>query len=96
MWGVLWSVLGSKAGDIPIVMSFDPLGWEVETCSDRNFEIWELHVFNIPFRGLVIGFLVISHLISKSSDLLTKSVFHHTVDHFTGSDGFKEPITDGS
>jgi hypothetical protein len=44
---------------------------------------------------LVIDSLIIGHLISKSSDLLTKLVFHCMVDHFTGSDGFEESVADG-
>jgi hypothetical protein len=89
MWGVFGSILGSKAGNITIVLLFDPLGRQVEACANRDFEVWELCIFNIPFRGLVIGFLVVSHFVSKAFDLLTKPVFHLMVDSFAGSDGFK-------
>jgi hypothetical protein len=87
-------ILGSKTGNVAIVMSFDPFSREVKASPDGDLEVWEACVFNIPFRGLVIGFLIISHFISKSSDLLTKLVFHLTVDCFTGSDGFKQSIAD--
>jgi hypothetical protein len=86
--------LGSKAGDVSVVTSFDPLSREVEASSNGNFEVWEVCVFSIPFRGLFVGFLVASDLISESSNLLTKSVFHLTVDSFTGFDGFKQAFTD--
>jgi hypothetical protein len=87
-------ILGGKTGNVAVVASFDPFGREVEASSDWDFEVWEACIFNIPFRGLVIGFLIISHFISKSSDLLTKLVFHLMVDHFTGPDGFKQSIAD--
>jgi hypothetical protein len=94
MQGIFGPILGSKASDVSIVTSLDPFGREVEAGSNGDLEVWETHVFNIPFRGLVIGFLVISHSVSESFDLLTKSVFHLTVDRFAGSDGFEESITD--
>jgi hypothetical protein len=89
MWGIMGSVLGGETGNVTVIMSFDPFSGEVEAGSDWYFEVQELCVFNIPFRGLVIGFLIIGHFISESSDLLTKSVFHLTVDHFVGPDGFE-------
>jgi hypothetical protein len=94
MWGILRSILGGKASNISIITSFDPLGREIEASPNGNFEVWEAHVFNIPFRGLFVGFLVISHFISESSDLLTKSVFHLMVDCLAGFDGLKQSITD--
>jgi hypothetical protein len=54
MWGILGPILGGKAGNVSIVTSFDPFGWEVEAGPNGDFEVWELRVFNIPFRGLVI------------------------------------------
>jgi hypothetical protein len=92
---VFGSILGGEAGDIAIIVSFDPFGGEIEAGSNRDFKVWELCVFNIPFRGLVIGFLVVGHLVSESSDLLTKSVLHRTVHHFTSLDGFKESFANG-
>jgi hypothetical protein len=77
-------------------MLFDPFGGEVESSADGNLEVQEVGVFNIPFRGLVLGFLVISHLISESSDLLTKLVFHLTVDTFVGPDCLEQSFTNGA
>jgi hypothetical protein len=87
-------ILGGETGNVAIIMSFDPFGGEVEASPNGDFEVWEVCVFNIPFRGLVIGFLVIGHFISESSDLLTKSVFHLMVDRFMGPDGFEQSVAD--
>jgi hypothetical protein len=94
VWGIFGSILGSKAGDVSVITLFDPFGGEVEAGSNRDFKVWESCVFNIPFRGLIIGFLVVSHSVSKSLDLLTKSVFHLMVNGLMGSDGFEQSITD--
>jgi hypothetical protein len=75
-------------------LSFNPLGRQVESSSNRDFEVWESCIFNIPFRGLVIGFLVIGHSVSEAFDLLTKSIFHLTVDGFVGPNGFEQSVTD--
>jgi hypothetical protein len=88
-------ILGCEASDVSIIMLFNPFGGEVEAGSDGDLEVWEACVFNIPFRGLVIGFLVVSHSVSKSFELLTKSVFHLMVDCFVGSDGFEQSIAYG-
>jgi hypothetical protein len=53
-------------------------------------------VFNIPFRFLLIGLLVLGDFVFKSSQLVTKSVLHFMVGHFVGLDGFKESIADTS
>jgi hypothetical protein len=89
VWGIMRPILGGKAGDVAIIVSFDPLGREVEASPNGDLEVWEVHVFNIPFGGLVVGFLIIGHFISESLDLLTKLVFHLTVDCFMGPDGFE-------
>jgi hypothetical protein len=75
---------------------FDPLGWEIESCSNWQFEVGEACVFSIPFRLLVVHLLVFGDFISKPLELLTKLVFHLMVGCFTGSDGFKESLTDVS
>jgi hypothetical protein len=94
VWGVFGSILGSEAGNITIISLFDPFGGQIEAGSDRDFEVWESRVFNIPFRGLIIGLLVIGHSVTESFDLLTKLVFHLMVDGFVGSDHFKQSVTD--
>jgi hypothetical protein len=91
--GIFRSILHGEASDVTVIPSFDPLGWEVESSSNGDLEVQEACVFNIPFRGLVIGFLVVSHAVSKSSELLTKFVFHLTVDCFMGSNGFEQSVT---
>jgi hypothetical protein len=63
MWGILRSILGSKASDVSIVMSFDPLGREIEASPNGNFEVWEVCVFNIPFRGKLVSHLTMDCLI---------------------------------
>jgi hypothetical protein len=94
MGSVLWAIVGQEAGDVTIIKSFDPFGWEIEPCSDWQFEVGEVHVFSIPFRLLVVCLLVFGNFISEPSQLLTKLVFHLMVGCLTGSNGFKEFFTD--
>jgi hypothetical protein len=51
-------------------------------------------IFNVPLRSLVISFLVVSHLVPKSSNLLAKLVFNGVMHSFMGLDGFKKSLTD--
>jgi hypothetical protein len=96
VWRVFGSILGSKAGNVSIILLLDPFGRQIESHSDGDLEVWESCVFNIPFRGLIIGFLVIGHPVSKALDLFTKLVLHLMVDSFTGSNGFEQTVIDGA
>jgi hypothetical protein len=89
VWGVFGFSLGGKTCNVSIIALFDPLGGQEESCPNRDFEVQESGVFNIPFRGLVIGFLVFGNLVSETLDLLTKLVFHLMVDGFVGSNGLE-------
>jgi hypothetical protein len=75
-------------------MSLDPFGGQEEPCPNGDFEVQESGVFNIPLRGLIIGFLIFGDFVPKAFDLLTKSVFHLMVDGFTGSDGLEQSVID--
>jgi hypothetical protein len=88
------AIMGQEAGDVAIIETFDPFSWEIESCPNQQLKAGEACVFSIPFGFLVICLLVFSNLVSKSSQLLTKSVFHLTVGHFAGSDSFEESVTD--
>jgi hypothetical protein len=88
--------MGRVARYVTGVKLLDPFDWEVESCADWHFEVGEACVFSIPFRFLVISLLVLGDFVSKSSQLLTKLVFHLMVGHFMRSDSFKEAIADVS
>jgi hypothetical protein len=88
--------MGWEAWYVTIIKSFDPFGWEVEACPDGQLKVGEAHVFNIPFRFLVVCPLVLGNFISKSSKLLTKLVFHLTVCGFVVLDSFEESLANSS
>jgi hypothetical protein len=84
--GVFWPIKVSEALNITIVKAFDTFGRLVEASSNGGFEIWEVGVFNIPFRGLVIGFLVVSKSVTQCTDFFFEVIFKGSVVTFAGSD----------
>jgi hypothetical protein len=91
---VFWSVKVSEALDVPVVETLDPFGRLVEAGPNGDFEVWELGVFNMPFRGLVIGFLILGNLSTQDTDFFFEVIFKSLVVSFMASDGFKEAFTD--
>jgi hypothetical protein len=50
MWGIFGSVLGGKAGNVAIILSFDPLGGEVKLAPMGTLR-FRNHVFSIYPSG---------------------------------------------
>jgi hypothetical protein len=72
----------------------DPFGRKIESCPNGQLEVGESCVFNIPIGLLLVHTLIFRDFISKSSQLVTKSVFHFMVGCFIGFDSFEETVTD--
>ena len=60
----------------------DPLCRQIEPHPNGHLEIWELCVFNIVFRSLVICFLVFCHPVPEPPNLVSKLVLDLPVDSF--------------
>jgi hypothetical protein len=92
--GVFWSVKVSEALDVAIVEVLNPFCWLVEASSNGELEVGEVGVFNIPFRGLVIGFLILGKSVTQCTDFSFEVIFKGLVVTFTGLDGCEQSFTD--
>jgi hypothetical protein len=68
---------------------FDPLGQEIESCPNGQFEVRKVCIFCIALWLLVIGFLVLSNFVSEAMDLLAKMVLNCPMSYLMGLDSFK-------
>jgi hypothetical protein len=91
---IFWSIKVGEALDVSTVKTFDPFDRLVEAGSNKELEVWEPGVFNIPFRSLVIGFVILSNSFTQDTDFFFEVVLKGSVVCFAVLDGFKEAVAD--